>query len=124
MIGAILSWLTGNGFRGALDRALDTIDNKIEAETDREKIKADIIRQHMTTRGEWLRAGGFWTLAAFAVPALFHFGAVTVYSVFWCADCAYPKAWTIAALPAPMSEWQGWIVLASIGGLSLLGVRR
>lgn len=106
---------------GFLDRVLDTVDNRISAESDREKIKGDIIREHMRTRADWMRAGGFWTLAAFAGLVIFHMGAVVLYSVFWCADCAFPKPWSIAALPGPMAQWEGWIVLASIGGLSLMG---
>lgn len=128
MIRLILSWLTGGGLQGALDRALDTVDRRIEADTDREKIKSDLIAtmatEHMRSRGAWLAAGGFWLLAAFALPVILHFGAVVVYSIFWCAACAFPKPWSIAALPPPMDEWQGWIVMASIGGLSLLGLRK
>ena len=38
VISAILSWMTG----GVLDRALSTIDRKIAADTDREKLKASM----------------------------------------------------------------------------------
>lgn len=128
MFGIILRWLTGGGFGGLLDRTLDTVDRKIQAETSREKIKADVttamVTEHMRSRAGWLAAGGFWLLAAFAVPVIFHFSAVIMYSVFWCEGCAYPKPWSVAALPGVMAEWEGWIVMASIGGLSLLGVRR
>lgn len=124
----LFGWLTGGGLQGALDRALDTVDRRIEAETSREKIKADLIEtmasEHMRTRAGWLAAGGFWTLMLFAVPTAIHYAAVTFYSILWCAGCAWPQEWTIAALPGPMAEWEGWIVLASIGGLSLLGMRR
>ncbi len=120
MIGAVLRWLTG----GALDRALGTVDRYIESQTDREKIKGDLLKAHLTTRADWLRAGGFWLLAAFAAPVWLHFGAVVAYSIFWCRSCAFPQDWTIAALPGAMQQWEGWILLASIGGLSLLGMRR
>lgn len=120
MIGRILSWLTG----GALDRALGTVDRYIDSKTDQEAIKAEIVKTHLTTRSDWLRAGGFWLLAAFAAPVWFHFGAVVAYSVFWCSGCVYPQGWTIAALPGAMEQWEGWILLASIGGLSLLGLRK
>lgn len=119
-LGAVLSWLSG----GALGRILDTVDRRIDVEANKDKIRGDVIREHMRTRAGWMRAGGFWTLLLFAIPTAFHFAAVVVYSVFWCADCAYPKDWTIAALPAPMSQWQGWVVLACIGGLSLFSLKR
>ncbi len=120
MIRAVLSWLTG----GALDRAMASVDRYIDAKTDREAIKADIIKAHMAARGDWLRAGGLWTLLLFAVPTALHYAAVIVYSALWCAGCAFPQDWSIAALPGPMAEWQGWVILASIGGLSLLGIKR
>lgn len=115
-----LRWLTG----GVLDRAMQSVDKYVDAQTDRESIKAEIIKEHMRTRADWMRAGGFWTLLAFAAPVVFHFSAVVLYSVFWCAGCAFPQPWSIAALPGPMAQWEGWIVLASIGGLSLLGIKR
>lgn len=124
MIRLLFSWLTGGGATALLDRALDTVDKRIEAETDRDKIKGDIIREHMRTRSDWMRSGGFWTLLLFAVPTAAHYLAVIVYSMLWCAGCAYPKSWTIAALPGAMAEWEGWIVLASIGGLALIGARK
>ncbi len=46
MLGAILRILTG----GVLDRVLSTVDRKIAAETDREALKAEIIREHYRTR--------------------------------------------------------------------------
>lgn len=119
MIGALIKWLTG----GALDRAMGTVDRYVDAKTDREAIKADIVREHMRTRADWLRAGGFWTLLLFAVPTALHYAAVVAYSLLWCFSCAHPQDWTIAALPGPMADWQGWIILASIGGLSLLAKR-
>ena len=39
MIAALVRWLTG----GVLDRALQTVDRKIAADVDREKLKADLI---------------------------------------------------------------------------------
>ena len=117
MIRALLSWLTG----GALDRALSTVDRYVDAQTDREKIKADIVRDHIKTRPDWLRAGGVLLMVPFVAVVFFHFGAVAVYSVFWCAECAFAKPWTIAALPAPMDQWEAWIIMASLG---IYGLRR
>lgn len=114
---AIFRWLMG----GPLDRILTTIDRKVAADTDREKIKGDIIREHYRSRGDWMRAGGFWLCLLFALPLAFWFGAVVVYSVFWCAGCAYPQPWTIAALPPPLDEWSGLIIISIFG---VIGVTR
>lgn len=69
----------------------------------------------METRPDFMRAGGFWLMLLFAVPLAFWFSAVVVYSVLWCQGCAYPQAWSIAALPAPLSEWAGVIIVSIFG---------
>ena len=117
MIKTILGWLTG----GILNRALDTVDRKIAADTDREKLKGDIIIEHYRQRADWMRAGGFWLMVMFAVPFALWVAAVVIYSVFWCARCAYPQEWVIAALPAPLDEW-GWLIVVSIFGV--IGLER
>lgn len=120
MLRAIVTWLTS----GILDRVLATVDRRIEADTDREKIKADIIVEHYRTRADFMRAGGFWLMLIFAVPLSFWWTAVLIYSVFWCAGCAFPQDWSIAALPPPLDEWAGRIVLAIFGVLGIDRIRR
>lgn len=120
-----MQWLIKLLGGGLLDRALDTVDKKIAAETDKEKIKADIIREHMTRRSDWLSAGGLWTLLIAGAPFIYHAWWVVLYSVHWCADCHNPKEWTVAALPQPFNEYQGWIMMAFIGALGLFtGARK
>lgn len=114
-LGAIFSWLSG----GILDRVLSTVDRKITAETDREKIKGDIILEHYRTRADWMRAGGFWLMVMFAGPLALWWGAVLLYSILWCARCAYPQDWSVAALPAPLNEWAGLIIMAIFGVIGL-----
>jgi len=119
-LSAIFKWLAG----GALDRALDTVDRKIDAETDREKIKGDIIQTYYNSRASYMAAGGFWLMLAFAGPLAFWFAAVVVYSVFWCQGCAYPREWTIAALPPPLSEWAGVMIVAIFGIIGVSKLRK
>ena len=120
MIGAIVGWITG----GALDRVLSTIDRKISADTDREALKADIIKTHYQTRAGFMQAGGFWLMLIAAAPFVYHAWAVVIYSVHWCADCAYPKDWTIAALPAAFAEYQGLIYVAIFGVIGITRLRK
>lgn len=115
MIKALLGWLTG----GVLDRLLATVDRTVSAQTDREALKRDLIVEHYRTRADWMRAGGFWLMMMFAVPLALWWAAVLVYSVLWCAGCAFPQTWTIAALPAPLDEWAGMIVMAVFGVIGL-----
>ena len=120
MLAALLKWLTG----GVLDRVLDTVDKRVDAQTDRDRLKADLIKTHMQTRAEFMRAGGFWLMLIFAAPLAFWFAAVLVYSVFWCAGCAFPQAWTIAALPAPLDDWSGAMITAIFGVVGLASLRK
>ena len=109
-----LSIITGL-FRGPLSRVLDTVDKKTDAGMNRDKLKADIIKTHYATRAGFMQAGGFWLMLLFAVPLAFWFASVCVYSVFWCAGCAFPQTWTVAALPPPLDEWSAQIVIAIFG---------
>lgn len=120
MIRAALRWLTG----GILDRVLDTVDRRVQATTDREMIKSEIIKEHYRTRADFMRAGGFWLMLIFAAPLAFWWAAVILYSVLWCRGCIWPQAWTIAALPAPLDEWAGLIVMAIFGVLGVDRLRR
>jgi hypothetical protein len=116
---SLTGWLTG----GVLDRILDTVDRKVEAETDREAIKGEIIREHYRTRADYMRAGGFWLMLAFALPLAIWWGSVLLYSILWCAGCAYPQDWHIAALPPPLDEWAGGIVVALFGVVGVSRIR-
>ena len=69
-------------------------------------------------------AGGFWLMLIFAVPLACWFGAVIVYSIFWCAGCAYPQDWTIAALPPPLDDWAGGIIVSIFGVVGVSRLRR
>jgi len=125
MIGLLLKWLAS----GPLDRVLDTVDRKVSAETDREAIKGQIIKQHYATRGGWMRAGGFWLMLAFALPLAFWHGMVIYDSALGCADCVLANDWTVAALPPPLGPSAdgtetGWAGLMVISIFGVIGVTR
>lgn len=106
---------------GALDRILSTVDRKIIAETDREKLKADLVRSYYETRPGFMAQGGVWLMAALASPFVFWLWAVVLASVFWCRDCAFPQPWTIAALPPPLDDHLAIIIASIFGAGSVLG---
>lgn len=120
MIAALARLLGG----GLLDRVLATVDRRIAADTDREKLKADLIAEHYRTRADFMRAGGYVLMLLFAVPLAVWWAAVIVYSILWCQGCAWPQGWHIAALPAPLDEWAGAIVVAIFGVIGITGFRR
>lgn len=105
MIKLLLSFI-----RGPLDRLLSTVDRKIDSTTERERIKAETVEAYVAAQAKVLTGPGWWFPILFLIPAGFWFASVCLYSVFWCRGCAYPQTWTIAALPAPLSDWMGAIV--------------
>lgn len=119
-----MRWLINLVGGGLLDRVLDSVDRSMDAQTDKERLKADIIRTHYETRPGFMKAGGFVLMLLFAVPLAMWFSAVLIYSVFWCQGCAYPQPWSIAALPPPLNDWAGGIVLAIFGVIGVQGVKR
>lgn len=119
-MGKLLSILFGS----ALDRVLDSVDRRTMAEADKEKLKADIIQEHYRTQADRMRAGGFWLMLIFAAPLAVWWAAVIVYSILWCQGCAWPQTWTIAALPAPLDQWAGLIVMSIFGVIGVTQMRR
>lgn len=106
LIKTLLGWLTG----GTLDRILSSIDHKIDNVTERERIKSEVVSDYMKAQVSVLTGRGWWFPLFFIAPLGFWFASVCVYSVLWCAACAYPQAWSIAALPRPLDEWAGIII--------------
>ena len=110
-----MKWLINLLTGGVLSRILSTVDKSIEAKTDREALKADIIKSSYENRAGFMKAGGFTLMLLFAVPLALWFSSVIVYSMFWCQGCMYPQPWSIAALPEPLSEWAGIIIISIFG---------
>lgn len=105
-LAAILGWLTS----GPLDRLFKTIDTSIDNETERERIKADLAKSYLSAQASVLAGRGWWFPLFFLIPTALHYGAVCIYSILWCAGCRFPQAWTIAALPSPLDQWEGAVV--------------
>jgi hypothetical protein len=101
-----LGWLTG----GTLDRILSSVDNKIDNETTREAVKADLVADYMRAQVAILTGRGWWFPLFFVAPLGLWFASVCIYSMLFCARCAFPQSWSIAALPAPLDEWSGIII--------------
>jgi hypothetical protein len=105
-ITAILGWL----LQGPLDRIFKTVDTAIDNQTKREDIKADLAKSYLASQAAILNGRGWWFPIFFLAPAGLWFGSVCIYSILFCKACAFPQAWTIAALPPPLDQWMGAIV--------------
>lgn len=106
MLKLLFGWLTGS----TLDRILATVDSKFDNDTERARVHASIVEQYAKAQVSLLSGRGWWFPLFFILPLGLWFGAVCLYSVLWCAGCAFPQEWTVAALPRPLDEWAGAII--------------
>jgi hypothetical protein len=110
---SVLSWLTG----GTLDRILDSVDHRLDNETERARIKAELVRTHTQAQASLLANRTWWFQLFFVLPLGIWFSAVV-------ADSIFQFTWNVAALPPPLDQWAGWIVSALFlvdGGKALTG---
>ncbi len=114
---ALLAWLLRLLSGGILDRALAHLAARAESGIERERIEAGIAIEHIRAElgrrqaqrdvlvAEQGRLVTAMMRPAFAYPLAAYYGAVI-------ADSLLHFAWNVAALPAPIGEWSGWIVSA------------
>jgi hypothetical protein len=104
-----LNWLTGS----TLDRILQSVDNTVDNETDRQKIRADAVTsyvkevaelkaQAMQTRVFW------WIWALFAAPLGLWWAAINFDSIFH-------FSWNVADLPPSVKPYADQIFTAVFG---------
>jgi hypothetical protein len=106
MLKLIFGWLTGS----TLDRILTTVDSKFDNDTERARVHASVVEEYAKAQVALLSGKGWWFPLLFIAPLGMWFAAVCLYSVLWCAGCAFPQTWSIAALPRPLDEWAGAII--------------
>jgi hypothetical protein len=92
MLKLIFGWLTGS----TLDRILTSVDNKFDNGTERTRIHAEIATEYAKAQVALLSGKGWWFPLLFIAPLGMWFAAVCLYSVLWCAGCAFPQTWSIA----------------------------
>jgi hypothetical protein len=106
MLKLVFGWLTGS----TLDRILTTVDSKFDNDTERARVHASVVEEYAKAQVALLSGRGWWFPLLFIGPLGMWFAAVCLYSVLWCAGCAFPQTWSIAALPRPLDEWAGAII--------------
>lgn len=110
----MIAWLVSLAGRlvagGAIDRLSDAYRARHDAQTERDRIAAEVeIARIESARGR----GVIYDLlcCAAAAPLIFHLACVALVS-------ALPgtfEGWVVHALPAPMNDWQGQIILGLFG---------
>jgi hypothetical protein len=106
MLKLVFGWLTGS----TLDRILTTVDSKFDNDTERARVHASVVEEYAKAQVALLSGRGWWFPLLFIAPLGMWFAAVCLYSVLFCAGCAFPQSWSIAALPRPLDEWAGAII--------------
>jgi len=107
MWSAIIKFLTGD----VIGRAFDVIDRKIDADTDKERLKADVVKTWLQNRVSL----PWYVDFCFIGPLAVWWSAICIYSILWHSNGPFPQTWDIAALPPPLDEWAGWIILSRFG---------
>lgn len=117
----VIKWLTG----GVVDRVLDTLDRRADAGLERDRIRADVIREVLQTdlastqgRTKVLLRGAWVIWFAFALPCWFWFSAGM-------ADSVFNFSWDVLALPPQLHTTYTQVmnaVFLSGGGLGIAQV--
>jgi hypothetical protein len=116
VLGKILSWLTN----GTLDRILDTVDHKIDNETQRQDIRARAITRFAEIEAEGRAAAmqhaWFWRVWALFAGSL---------GLWWAAvmlDTALPFiSLSIPDLPPSVRPWADTIITSIFGSGAAVG---
>lgn len=114
---SIIKLFAGMFTGGTLDKILDTIESKMDNETEKERIKAEVTMTYVNAQANLLVGRTWWFQLFFIVPLGLWWSAVIADSIF---------GWehNILALPSPLDEWAGWIISYLFlvdGGKALLG---
>lgn len=95
---------------GLAGKLADAYKAKAAAQTDEARIAADVqIKALETKLASKDNPALQWAVGIVAVAMALHIALVALVS------CAPWLGWTIHALPAPMNEWQGSIILSMFG---------
>jgi hypothetical protein len=103
IFGKIASWAVSVITGGGLEKVLDVIERKMDNETKKEEIKAEVTKTWINAQANLLVGRTWWFQLFFVVPLGFWWSAVIVDSVF-------QFSWNVAALPSPLDEWAGWML--------------
>ena len=118
MLALILTFV-GGLFKNGFSRALDSVDKRFESEAAKEQARNQVLAAYLEMQKATLTGPGWWFPLFFIVPLGLWFAAVCIYSILFCGGCAFPQAWSVAALPSPLNDWAG-VIIASLFGAATL----
>jgi len=116
-VSALLAFILRFVGGGVLDRVLTSLKAHADNAVERERIDASVAIEHVKAELARRQAQRDVLVAeqgrlitslmrpAFAYPLAIYYAAVI-------ADSLFQFQWNVAALPAPIGEWSGWIISA------------
>jgi hypothetical protein len=117
MLAALIGFMLKLASSGLLDKTLAALKDQSDNATERDRIDASVAIEHIKAELGRRQAERDVLLAeqgrlvtslmrpAFAYPLAVYYGAVIL-------DSLAHFRWNVAALPAPIGEWSGWIISA------------
>lgn len=117
MLAALLAFSLRLASSGLLDKALGALKARADSAAERERIDATVAVEHIRAELARRQAQRDVLIAeqgrpvtalmrpAFAYPLAVYYAAVI-------ADSLFHFRWNVAALPAPIGDWSGWIISA------------
>lgn len=118
MIFTILKGLLGAVTGGSLEKILDVIENKMDNETTKEEIKAEVTKTWINAQANLLVGRTWWFQLFFVLPAGLYWLAIIIDSILQI------QGWDVAKLPEPMDDVFGLIISALFvvdAGKALIG---
>ena len=117
----MLAWIVGVGLKfvsgGLLDKVLNALKSQADSTVEKDRITAQVAIEQVKAElgrrqaqrdvliAEQGRAVTALMRPAFAYPLAIYYAAVI-------ADSLFHFTWNVAALPAPIGDWSGWIISA------------
>lgn len=104
MIMSIIKTVAGWFVGGSLEKILDVIEKKMDDETKKEEIKADVTKTWINAQSNLLVGRTWWFQLFFILPMAVHWAALNWVSTFpmW--------GWVVHPLPSPFDEYEGMII--------------
>lgn len=103
LIKTILGIFTG----GSLEKILDVIEHKMDDETKKEEIKAEVTKTWINAQANLLVGRTWWFQLFFVLPfGLWLFTSIMIIL----SQALFGSTLSMPALPPPLDEWAGWII--------------
>lgn len=109
---AVGKWAASFLVGGSLDRILDTIENKMDNETKKEEIKAEVTKTWINAQTQLLVGRTWWFQLFFVLPA----GAYWATLLYVSAAPPFMPVWEVHRLPG----WSEEIYLAIVSALFIV----